>query len=100
MMRRIVTNFIFYSRFAVHNILQYYLGTGEDDKNSGSIPGDTRISIFQFIPKSMLEQSVFRTDRDMDIDTGKDTRQRGLNISRPRHVLEYSDTGYQMSVQF
>ncbi len=28
-------------RFAVHNILQYYLGLGEDNKKPGSIPGDT-----------------------------------------------------------
>jgi hypothetical protein len=36
------TNFIFYREFAVHNILHYYFGTGEDDKKPGSIPGDTR----------------------------------------------------------
>jgi hypothetical protein len=28
-------------RFAVHNILKYYFGTGEDDKKPGLIPGDT-----------------------------------------------------------
>jgi hypothetical protein len=26
------TNFIFYSKFAVHNILQHYFGTREDDE--------------------------------------------------------------------
>jgi hypothetical protein len=39
------TNFIFYSRFAVHNILQYYFGTREDDIKPGSIPSDTITSI-------------------------------------------------------
>jgi hypothetical protein len=39
--QRNAANFIFYSRFAVHNILQYYFGTGEDEEKSGSIPGDT-----------------------------------------------------------
>jgi hypothetical protein len=28
-------------RITVHNILQYYFGTGEDDKKPGLIPGDT-----------------------------------------------------------
>jgi hypothetical protein len=40
--KRTATNFIFHSRFAVHNILQYYFGTGEDDIQPGSIPGDIR----------------------------------------------------------
>jgi hypothetical protein len=31
----------FAEEFAVHNILQYYFGTGEDDEKPGSIPGDT-----------------------------------------------------------
>ncbi len=39
--RRTATNLTFYSEFAVHNILQYYSVTGEDDKLPGSIPGDT-----------------------------------------------------------
>jgi hypothetical protein len=30
--RRTVTNFIFYSKFSVHDILQCYFGTGEDNK--------------------------------------------------------------------
>jgi hypothetical protein len=35
-----------YRDFAVHNILQYYFGTGEDDKKPGLITGDTINSIF------------------------------------------------------
>jgi hypothetical protein len=31
----------FYWRYAVHNILQYYFGTGVDEKKPGLIPGDT-----------------------------------------------------------
>ncbi len=31
----------FTDEFTVHNILQYYFGTGEDDGYPGSIPGDT-----------------------------------------------------------
>ncbi len=38
---RTATNFIFYSKFAVHNILQHYFGTGEDDKTQELTPGDT-----------------------------------------------------------
>jgi hypothetical protein len=48
--RRTVTNFIFYCRFAVHNIFQYYFGTWEDDKKPGSIPGDTRMIQTKSIP--------------------------------------------------
>ncbi len=35
------TDFILYSRFAVHNILLHYFGTGEDSKTPGLIPSDT-----------------------------------------------------------
>jgi hypothetical protein len=34
----------FYGRFTVHNILQYYFGTGEDDIKPGLIPGNTNPS--------------------------------------------------------
>jgi hypothetical protein len=37
---RTATNFAFHSEFAVHNILQNYIGTGEDDKKPGLILGD------------------------------------------------------------
>ncbi len=36
--------FYFYSEYAVHCILQYYFGTGEDNEKPESIPGDTIIS--------------------------------------------------------
>jgi hypothetical protein len=46
--RDIATNFIFYSKFSVHNILQYYFGKREDDKKPGSIPSDTNILLKVF----------------------------------------------------
>ncbi len=43
-------NLIFYSEFAIHNILQYYFGTGQDDKKPGPIPGDTVIEASTSVP--------------------------------------------------
>jgi hypothetical protein len=40
--QRTATNFIFYRRTAVRNILQDYFGSGEDNDQSGSIPGNTQ----------------------------------------------------------
>jgi hypothetical protein len=34
---RTANNFIFYSKFAVHNILQHYFVSGEDDKKPGLV---------------------------------------------------------------
>ncbi len=59
--QRTSTNLLFFRKFAVHNILQYYFGTGQDDKKPGSIPSET------IIVKDMNKEGNHLNEQSNDI---------------------------------